>query len=180
MLAIFNGQAFQLNFLIVYAPTSEIRSQEKEAFYESLTETYNKIRDRGPTIILGDFNVRILKPDDDDSTLIGKYLLNNTQEGPEHLPPKQEESRTIFIQTCEHNDWVIPQTFQKKQKHKQITHRSIGTGAFAPPWDSPSYAQLDYLLIPQRWRNLIKDVNARTDIAIDSDHALVWPSFTSN
>ncbi len=32
MLAIFNGQAFQLNFLIVYAPTSEISSQEKETF----------------------------------------------------------------------------------------------------------------------------------------------------
>ncbi len=172
MNASFNGQGFQLNCINIYAPTSEASTQDKKYFYESLTEAYNKVRYRGPTIILGDFNVRILKPDEEDSTTIGKHLLNNTQGGPEQLPSKQQESRTIFIQKCEHNEWVIPQSFMQKQKHQQITYRSIGTQAFAPPWDKPNYAQLDYTLIPQRWRNLIRDVNARTDTAIDSDHAL--------
>ncbi len=100
MLAIFNGQAFQLNFLIAYAPTSETSTQDSESFYETLTETYNKYKYRGPTLMLGDFNVSILQPEDDESNLIGKYLLDNTSEGPTHLPPKQDEIRTIFIQTC--------------------------------------------------------------------------------
>ena len=41
------------------------------------------------------------------------------------------------------------------------------------PWTPDRFAQIDHLMCPQRWKNSIKDVESRTDIAVDSDHAMI-------
>ena len=39
--------------------------------------------------------------------------------------------------------------------------------------DTKRFAQLDFVIAPRSFRNSILDVTARTDIAFNSDHALV-------
>ena len=39
--------------------------------------------------------------------------------------------------------------------------------------DPRQIAQIDHLICRQRWRNSIKNVESRTDIAVDSDHAMI-------
>ena len=47
------------------------------------------------------------------------------------------------------------------------------TNGFGPPWTPERFAQLDHIVCPRRWRNSILNVESRTDIAFDSDHAIL-------
>ncbi len=74
MLVTLHGQALPPHTIVVYAPTSEHSTQDKEGFYEALVEAYRKVQYHGPVTILGDFNARILAPDD-STTNLGPHLL---------------------------------------------------------------------------------------------------------
>ncbi len=47
------------------------------------------------------------------------------------------------------------------------------TDSFQKPWNEERFAMLDYCLIQNRWRNIVKDVEAKPRWYISSDHAIV-------
>ena len=47
-----------LNVISVYAPQSYREEEYKHIFYKQLNKTYNTLKNKGPTLIIGDFNAR--------------------------------------------------------------------------------------------------------------------------
>jgi hypothetical protein len=70
----------------------------------------------------------------------------------------------MLIDFCERNELVITNTWFKKPKRRLYTWKS--------PGDRSRY-QLDYVLVQQRFRNSVKDVQTLPGADIDSDHNLL-------
>ena len=62
--------------------------------------------------------------------------------------------------------------FQKQEQHR-ATLRERGKGK-EEEMKRGNFEQLDYILIPKRWRNEILDAAADGEAHIDSDHYPVW------
>ena len=62
--------------------------------------------------------------------------------------------------------------YQQTTKHV-ATWRSIGTKE-GDPIDRQHFDQIDFILTPARWRNVVKYAGSDMDANIDSDHAPVW------
>eukprot|EP00975_Prorocentrum_lima_P050164 10503707-Prorocentrum_lima.AAC.1 len=58
MRATFDAPA-PITIVSVYAPTAAASTQEKDHFYDTLSEVVDKWRNRGPVYIMGDWNARI-------------------------------------------------------------------------------------------------------------------------
>jgi hypothetical protein len=70
----------------------------------------------------------------------------------------------IIIDFCERTGLVIINTWFKKPKRRLYTRKS--------PRDQHRY-QLDYILVKQRFRNSVKDVQTEPGADIHSDHNLL-------
>ena len=51
-----------IHFINTYMPTSVENSDIKETAYENLQNTFDKLKNKGPTYIAGDFNARLIYP----------------------------------------------------------------------------------------------------------------------
>ena len=83
------------------------------------------------------------------------------------------ENRQNLIDFCKFNGYILSGTFIDKPASQQCTYKFATTNGFVGPWTPDRFAQIDHLICPQRWRNSIKNVESRTDIAVDSDHAMI-------
>ena len=45
------------------------------------------------------------------------------------------------------------------------------------PYDRTGYETLDYMLVPDRWNNSIKNIESDIHSGISSDHCPLWPLF---
>jgi hypothetical protein len=70
----------------------------------------------------------------------------------------------MLIDFCERNGLVITNTWFKKPKRRLYTWKSPG---------NRNRYQLDYVLVKQRFRNSVKDVQTMPGADIDSDHNLL-------
>ena len=74
----FNSDA--LTLIGAYAPHAMRPYEEKDKFYNKLTDVYNHTTKAGPIITLGDFNARLQDPDGpEDDRVIGNTLSTATQ-----------------------------------------------------------------------------------------------------
>jgi hypothetical protein len=61
-------------------------------------------------------------------------------------------------------------TFFYKQEEKLITYKEDKAHLGGPPYNRSKYETLDYVLVPNRWKNAIKDVESDVHAEINSDH----------
>ena len=65
-----------INIINVYMPTSVYPEEEKEKQYSILQDTYNKLKNKGPTYIVGDFNARLIYPcNEAEEQIMGKFTM---------------------------------------------------------------------------------------------------------
>ena len=161
---------FPLHFINVYAPQSDCEIELKRAFYTFLEHTLAKCPAAHPLFIVGDFIARL-------HTKIGQYELCIGQDifgrGFNFLQNNASsqflENRSLFVEFCIAHDLQIGNTLFQKDASQQVIFREAGIWN-GPPWPPENFAQLDFVLVPERWKNSFLDVHSRLDFFIDSDH----------
>jgi len=72
------------------------------------------------------------------------------------------------------NHFTPKDTWFAKTQEQLCTHRSVGVEDFVEPFDTSKYAGIDHILVNNKWKNTIKNINTTKEIDIDSDHKLMW------
>ncbi|XP_070168800.1 craniofacial development protein 2-like [Polyergus mexicanus] len=144
-----------LNFIQVYAPTADADAEDIGNFYSSLQATIEKTSNREITVIMGDWNAKVGRTDNDNHirNAVGRYGIGTRNERGDRL-----------IQFCIDNNLTIANTVFKQHIRKQYT------------WTSPDNRtknQIDYILINSRWRSAILSAKTLPGADCGSDHRLL-------
>jgi exonuclease III len=134
-----NLQAEPINILMmqVCMPTSEHEDGEVEELYD-ITEEIIEEDGKGDTntIIMGDWNIVV--GDESYGNIVGPHGLG-----------KKNHRGQMLINFCERNGLIVTNTWFRNPKRRLYT------------WKAPedrSRHQLDYILVKQRFRKSVKDV----------------------
>ena len=139
---------FNINLIQTYMPTSEHQDEEVECIYEEIEKCLKYTKKNEIVLVQGDFNAKV--GNNSMSKWVGKYALGVQNERGEQL-----------IDFAEKHQMVITNTWYQHPK------RNIYT------WKSPGDChrnQIDYILINNRFRNVIKDAKTLPGADINSDH----------
>ena len=157
-----------------YAPHSAKPSGEKDTHWGLLTQITQARSCCMPTFVVGDANARLHgRAHEIEETVVGPHVFGWGQGFVTRLPEEQLENRQLMIDFCIANDFIISNTFFNKANEHKCTFKDARTDGFKAPWTPDRFAQLDFILAPQRWKNAVLDVHSYTNIAFNSDHAVV-------
>jgi hypothetical protein len=158
-----------MRIVCAYAPQSGRPAHEKEQFYAELRQLREDTPEAHPLWLAGDFNAIVGSCRPGEEEVVGAHCFRH--EG--NLTPEQEENRGYFVNFCKEHDMVIMNTFFEKEDKQLATYKKPGQHGWCPPWSCDRFAQLDYIVIPRRWRHSIRDVTARFEPSATSDHAML-------
>ena len=161
-----------VHIINVYAPQSGCDTIVKTTFYQKAEQVLNSFPRARPTFLAGDFNARLHDRLPEETGVLGEHILGRGPAYLNRLNGGSLENRTLFMDFCIANSLCISNTLFRKPASRQITFREPGT-CHALPWTPDKFAQLDFLLAPDRWKNAVKDVFSQTDFFAESDHYLV-------
>ena len=150
----FQGKAFNITVIQVYAPTSNAEEAEVEWFYEDLQHLLELISKKDVLFIIGDWNAKVGSQEIRGVT--GKFDLG-----------VQNEAWQRLIEFCQENALLIANTLFQQHKKRFYTWTS-------PDGQHPN--QTDYILCSQRWRSSIQSAKTRPGLAV-SDHELLIAKF---
>lgn len=153
----FKSQLRNVTIIQCYAPTEVTQYAAKEAFYEQLTDTLNRVHKKDVVLLLGDMNAQIGSDNGEIEHIMGKHALGSMTENGE-----------LFTEFCDIQDLVIGGSlFPHKRSHK-VT------------WFSPDHVtenQIDHICISRRYRRSLENVRNKRSADIGSDHHLVIAEF---
>ena len=144
----FQGKAFNITVIQVYAPTGNAEEAEVERFYEDLQNLLELTPKRDVLFIIRDWNETIGSQETPGVT--GKLGLG-----------VQNEAQQSLIEFCQENTLVTANTLFQQHKRRLYT------------WTSPDgqyQNKIDYILCSQRWRNSIQSAKTRPGADCGSDH----------
>ena len=157
-----------------HAPHSGRSLEENMQHWDMLQDIVNARGKHLPTFILGDTNARLHGSTSQvEDQVMGRYTFGYGSQHVPDLPEEQRDNRQFLIDFCITNEYAIMNTFFPKPDHKKCTYKDVTTDGFKSPWTPDRFAQIDFVLAPNTFRNSITDVESRPDIAINSDHAIV-------
>lgn len=148
-----------LNIILVcvHAPTETGEENMKDAFYEDLSQIYDKLPGNVIKLVIGDLNANCGK-ETHFMPMIGKKSLHETSNG----------NGLRLISFAAAKDMIISSTtFPHKTTHKAT-------------WKSPDGTtcnQIDHILVQKRFRSCIKDIRSFRGADCDSDHFLLVAKF---
>ena len=164
------GATFTLNLISAYAPHAGRTEEEKEAFYEDLQLLYSSYKNKGPTWIMGDMNARIVKAtSEEEQSYIGKFTFRPESASALSGNDGIVHNRSLLVSFCMGNECILANTWFKKQDRHLASYRTPGTEQ-TDLRVRPNFEQLDYILIPRKWRNAIRNVGVDDTANINSDH----------
>ena len=158
---------------IVYAPHAGRSVKDKDIFYRDIQTTVSTLPKHEINIVLGDFNARLLERLPHEQDIIGMHIFREDASSIDQLSEKQKDNRSRFITFCQENGFVICNTWYQKSLSKLVTYRNVAAPNFQGPYTTDRYAQLDYVLINQRWKNCIQNVETNDQHAVSTDHKLL-------
>jgi exonuclease III len=155
------GKPIYISLIAVYAPTNPLKGQnaamdESDTFYINLQETVDKVPKGDMLLIVGDFNARVGKQDNQGpGNVIGQHTVDSTNENGKRL-----------IDFCSLNNLIVTNTFFQ---HKPMHQTS---------WMHPGkkvWHMLDYTLVNRKFRSSVEDVRVHRTAAgaIGTDHHLL-------
>lgn len=150
-----NTKPFKINIMQVYAPTTDTSDEEIEIFYEEIEEALSTTKSQEINIILGDFNAKVGKGK--ESNVVGSFGLGRRNQRGERL-----------IEFCVKHNLVIANTWSDQPERRLYTWKA--------PGDTTSKIirnQIDYILINQRFKNMIKRTKTFPGADCGSDHNLL-------
>ena len=145
----FQGKAFNIMVIQVYAPTSN--AEDAERFYEDLQDLLELTPKKDILFIIGDRNIKL--GSQETPGVMGKLG-----------PGVQNEAGQRLMEFCQENALVIANTLFQHHKRRLYT------------WTSPDgqyQNQLDYSLCSQNWRSSIQSAKTRLGADCGLDHELL-------
>ena len=94
------GKECYLSLICVYAPTMTYSEDDKEAFYQELTQTVSNVPKADKLVILGDFNGRVGNDSTTHEGVIGKFGKG-----------KRNSNGDLLLNFCSEHDLSITNTF---------------------------------------------------------------------
>ena len=159
-----------IHILSVYAPHAGRPQAEKHSFYHDLTECLTNIADSEIKLIFGDFNARIHHVFEEDRPNIGSHILGRGLQFLNQATDDTILNRELFLEFIKSNNFFAMNTHFLKAPEALCTYSEVSNTTGGPPWNALRYAQLDYVLVSARWKNIIHNVESMPSIQIDSDH----------
>ncbi|KAL4126110.1 hypothetical protein QTP88_010339 [Uroleucon formosanum] len=148
-----------LNIILVcvHALTETGEENMKDAFYEDLSQIYDKLPGNVIKLVIGDLNAKCGK-ETHYMPMIGKESLHETSNG----------NALRLISLAAAKDMIISSTtFPHKTIHKATRKSPDGT----------TCNQIDHILVQKRFRSCIKDIRSFRGADCDSDHFLLVAKF---
>ena len=145
----------ELNWIQVYALTSNTEEAEVERFYEDLQDLLELTPKKDVLFIIGNWNAKV--GSQETPGLTGKFGLGIRNEAGQRL-----------IEFCQENTLVIVNTLFQQHKRRLYTWTSS---------DGQHRNQIDYILCSQRWRSSIQSAKIRPGVDCGSDHELLIAKF---
>ena len=92
---------------------------------KKLQKTYDLLKNKGPTYIIGDINARVIYPQnaEEEEEAIGKHTMLEQKEDIKKLTDSMLENKELLIQFVNSNDLKIMNTRFKKHIGKLATCR---------------------------------------------------------
>ncbi|KAK2711762.1 hypothetical protein QYM36_012773 [Artemia franciscana] len=131
------GNPANVSIISTYAPTRDATETTKDDFYGELQQSSSSIAARDYLIAAGDFNARVGPSDQTTRQILGKFGQGHRCENGQRL-----------VNYALMNHLVITNTiFQHKLSHLLTWHSNDGV----------TKAQIDFILVRQRWRSSVQD-----------------------
>lgn len=147
------GKFCNISFVNVYAPTEDAEEDIVDDFYTELERVCDRIPRHDMKVVLGDFNAKIGK-EEQNSMVAGKSGLHEeTSLNGERVCMFAEAQRLIVSSTC-------------------FPHKNIHLGTWKIP-GRDGCNQIDHVLTSKRWATSILDIKTCRGANCDSDHYLV-------
>jgi len=137
----------------VHAPTEEKTQEDKDDFYDELTNVVDGIPNNRIVVILGDLNAKV-----------GKELIFKPTISHHSLHEVTNNNGLNLIDFATSKGLVIKSTM--------FPHKKINKGTWKSP-DGNHTNQIDHVLANDRFKNSITDVKTMRGADCDSDHYLV-------
>ena len=146
---------FCLSLIQVYAPTSDANDQDIEQFYDELNSAIKKCKGNEVKIVMGDFNAKV--GNEADGKIVGKVGLGF-----------RNGRGDILVEWCNEQGFCIVNTCFQQPKNKLWTWKSP---------DGVTKNQIDFILVPKRFRTSVINVKTYPGADCDSDHVPVVAKF---
>ena len=164
----------RLDILSTYAPQACHSDQEAtDKHYQELEVLMDMHYAFSPCLILGDFNARIIKALPHETGSIGPYTFGASWTDLDFLSQAQLNNRARFVEFCLERKMVVKNTFFQKPDEQLLTYKAVGVQRWLPPWTLHKYAQMDFILINDKWKNSVTNVSTSHVHAVDTDHKLL-------
>ena len=156
-----------ISLISTYCPHNERPIEERRQFFESFANFAQARKAHGPTLIYGDFNARLHRRNPDEEDFIGPYVFGNL-----NASFDAESNRELLLEQCRALEYRIGNTFFNHDPQHQVTYYDL---AASPMQDIsyPTFAQLDFLLMPLCWSHLLLDIRSKRTLALHSHHFIV-------
>ena len=164
-----------VNIIVAYMPTSVDPTEIKDKTYDNLQNIYDKLKNQGPTYIIGDFNARLIYPNNNtEREAIGNYTMYENKDYLSNSNYKEGmlENRELLMQFTMANELKITNTMYRKHIGKLATYRIVKETEEITYEEisNRTHAQIDFVIVSHRWRNSITDIESHTRANIHSDH----------
>jgi exonuclease III len=146
-----HSKPFNTSLIQCYAPTADYDDDAITNFYEDLDKAYKQCKSDDIIYVMGDFNAKV-----------GDKRIGNTV-GPFGLGNKNDRGDNL-ITWCQSHNLVITNTWFKNHPRRLWTWQSPGDRA---------RNQIDYIMVPHRFRNSIIFSKAFPGADCGSDHVPV-------
>ena len=141
------SKRYKIRIIQVYAPTSVSSQEELEEFYDDL-QTEMRHKKTHYNVIMGDFNAKVGKGDEDCVGSFGYGVRNDRGDD--------------LINFATAHGFKIMNTYYKKKKNRRWT------------WRSPNFEtfnEIDYVLVDKN--NIVKNFEVLNKVNVDSDHRMI-------
>ena len=126
-----------------------------------------------PTFIVGDLHARLRARFENETCCTGQHTFGHGLNVLIHNSSSPSfENKKLFVEFCLAHDLHIGDTLFQKPVSKQVTFREAGVLG-GPPWSPDRFAHIDFVLVPDRWKNTLVDVSSSPEIFTGSDHFIV-------
>ena len=170
----FSMHAGRLDIISTYAPQAcHEDPSASDTHYAELDTLLDEHYAFSPRLILGDFNARIIKALPSESEVVGPYTLGASLADLDCLSQAQQDNRSRFIEFCLARNMVVKNTFFQKSDEQLVAYKSVGVKSWHPPWQLHKYAQMDVVLINQKWKNAVENIYTTAVHTVDTDHKLM-------
>ena len=153
--------AGELHIVNTYVPHNARPEDERRAHFDQLQEHTETLKRKGPFLVVGDFKARLHGKLHGEGDVLGPHMFGKGY----HAIGEDE--------FCRSQELLVANTWYKQPPRRQVTYSAPGTQHLPPDnsnWDPDKFAQLNFILVPRRWRNACRNVFSQPRANLDSDH----------